>query len=257
MRPRMFPSLARPVVFAHRGFSHVAPENTMSAFKACIDHGVRAIEIDIHLCASGDLVVIHDHTVKRVSGEDGVVEDMSIKDLKQLEVGSWFSEEFQGERIPLLEEVFEAYGDSFCFNIEMKSREKRDFGLAEKTCRLVEHYGLSDRCIVSSFNPLQVRYVEKHSRTDISTAVIFADKPDVPRYLRRGMGRFLTTGCILQVDHRQVTPKWFRRFHDRKRYHVIPWTVDDPGRIRELLSLGVDGIVSNNPKAAMEIARDC
>ncbi len=252
----LLPGLSSPAVFGHRGYSAAAPENTFSAFHACRDHDVPGIEIDIHLCASGELVVFHDHDTQRITGTPGTVELMSLKELKKLDAGSWFSPSFKGEKIPTLEEVFKTFGSSFYYNIEMKSRRKDDFGLAEKTCRLIEKYSLTRRCIVSSFNPLQVRYVEKHSLTDISTAVIFADDPEVPKLLRHGLGRILVKGMMLQVEYAQITKRWYRRFHDKKGYRVIGWTMDDPGIIKKALALGVEGIISNDPVQTLELVRD-
>ena len=256
MAEPLLPGLECPAVFGHRGYSAAAPENTMSAFHACIEHRIRGIELDVHLCASGELVVIHDHDTQRITGVKGIVEEMTLKELKDLDVGSWFSPEFRDEKIPTLEEVFSAFGDRLYYNIELKSRSKKDFGLAETTCRLIERFSLTRRCIVSSFNPLQIRFVEKHSLDHAATSVIFADDPEVPKILRHGFGRVLVDARILQVEHAQITPEWFKRFHDRKGYRVIGWTMDDPQVIQRAVQLGIDAYISDDPKQAEILIRD-
>lgn len=245
MKTDLFPELIRPIIIAHRGYSALAPENTMSAFQTCIVHHVTVIELDIHLCASGELVVIHDHSLKRVSGLDGIVEDMHYSDLGRIDVGSWFSPEFSGERIPLLREVFDAFGSSCYFDIELKSRNKDDFGLALSTCKLIKEFQLEQRVMVSSFNPLQIRYIEKHSRRTIPTAVIYADDPEVPKLLRRGFGKYLTRCSALKPEYEQINERNIRRM--KKRYHVFSWTVDDPQVVQQMAACGVDGIICNDP----------
>ncbi|MDD2296482.1 MAG: glycerophosphodiester phosphodiesterase family protein, partial [Sphaerochaetaceae bacterium] len=105
----LFPHAKRPLLFGHRGYSELAPENTMAAFDLCVTHEIPGIEIDVHLCKTGELVVIHDHDLLRLAGVENTVEEMSLTELKQLDVGSHKDKKFAGERIPLLEELFTTY----------------------------------------------------------------------------------------------------------------------------------------------------
>ena len=98
----MLDSLPRPVIFAHRGASAHAPENTLAAFELALVENADAIELDVKLSADGHVVVIHDTTTDRTTGAPGRVKDLSLTDLRALEAGSFFSEHFKNERIPTL-----------------------------------------------------------------------------------------------------------------------------------------------------------
>ena len=101
MKP-LFAGVPRPLLFGHRGYSSVAPENTMEAFDLCVGRGIPGAELDVHLCKSGELVIIHDHELQRLAGIDAVVEDSTYAELRQLDVGSHKDPRFAGARIPLL-----------------------------------------------------------------------------------------------------------------------------------------------------------
>lgn len=94
-----------PLIIAHRGASKQAPENTMSAFQRALELGADGIELDVHMSADGYLVVIHDETADRTSNSNGLIKDKTLSELKSLDFGSWFSEDFKDEKIPELEEV--------------------------------------------------------------------------------------------------------------------------------------------------------
>src|SRR6266496_640164 len=116
----MLESLPRPIVFAHRGASAHAPENTIAAFELALAQNADAIELDVKLTADGHVVVIHDSTVDRTTGSRGRVKDLSLAQLRSLDAGSFFSEKYRGEKIPTLEEVLEAVGKRTIINVELK-----------------------------------------------------------------------------------------------------------------------------------------
>ncbi|HWL13328.1 MAG TPA: glycerophosphodiester phosphodiesterase family protein, partial [Ureibacillus sp.] len=108
-------------IFAHRGYSAKYPENTIAAFQAAANLPIDGVEFDVHLTKDQQVVVIHDESVNRTSNGIGYVKDMRLKELRELDFGSWFSEEFQGERIPTLEEVLKVFhGTDLRVNIELK-----------------------------------------------------------------------------------------------------------------------------------------
>ena len=115
----MIESLPQPVIFAHRGAAVYAPENTLAAFELALTQGADAIELDVKLSAEGCAVVIHDDTVDRTTNGAGRVKNLTLADLRSLDAGSAFSEKYSGEKIPLLEEVFEAVGGRALINVEL------------------------------------------------------------------------------------------------------------------------------------------
>jgi glycerophosphoryl diester phosphodiesterase len=107
-------------IIAHRGASLLAPENTMAAFEKAIDYGIDRIKFDVQLSKDSKLVVIHDHTVDRTTNGSGYVKDFTLRDLKKLDAGSWFSEEFYREKIPTFNEVLKKYSGKVNFLVEIK-----------------------------------------------------------------------------------------------------------------------------------------
>src|SRR5881394_1100240 len=98
----------RPVqVIAHRGGRKWAPENTLAAFRKSVEAGCDAVELDIHRCATGELIVIHDDDLQRTTNGGGLVKDATFAELKRLSAGEWFSPEFKSEKLPTLQEVLD------------------------------------------------------------------------------------------------------------------------------------------------------
>lgn len=242
------PDERRPLLFAHRGCSSLAPENTLAAFRKARELGCPGIELDIHRCASGELVVIHDHTTKRVGGPDRSVEQTDLAALREIDVGSHFAPEFAAERIPLLDELFGLLGDTVYYDIEIKSnRYVRDDLLERELLDLIGKYRLERKVCVSSFNPVTLRRIKSLCPT-IPTAIIYCASPDVPFLLRHGEGRFLSGCDYLKPDIRGAGPRSlaFARLVGGRKF--IPWTVDTAGDARALLGRGVAGLISNRPQ---------
>jgi len=238
----------RTLLFGHRGCPKLAPENTMASFDVCIEKKIPAVEIDIHVCKTGELVVTHDFNLKRVTGYDGLVAETSYERILELDAGSFFSTDFSGERIPLLSEVFSKYGDSLRYDIELKSRSMTDKQLSEKVWKMIQEFSLEDFCMVSSFNPFQVRTFRKITEDTLPTAVIYSDTPEIPRLLRHGAGRFIASCSVLKPHRRLLTESVFNRDSVRRGYPIISWTIDDIEEAKRLIDRGICGIISNNPE---------
>jgi glycerophosphoryl diester phosphodiesterase len=248
----VLPDSGRPLVFAHRGLSSIAPENTPAAFALARDMGIPGIELDVHLSADGGLPVIHDHSTSRVAGKALEVERSSMKELAALDVGSWKGEKWKGERILALRELFEEFGDSFYFDIELKNRVSSDYGLegAVAAC-LRDAFSskgeLAGRILVSSFNPASLARF-KYLAPAIPTAIIWSSDAGVPPYLRHGEGRWIGKVDALKPRFDKVRRLSSFRWKRFGRYPVIPWTVDDEAEAKRLLALGCDGVISNRPQ---------
>lgn len=247
-----------PIVFGHRGFSAAAPENTLAAFAKLREHSIEGVEFDIHQCAGGEIVVIHDNDLNRVGGVQDAVADTRLDQLREHDVGRWFSDEFADERIPTLEQVFELLGDTVLYDIEIKHHGVRlcgpqQGGIEERLLYQIHRFGLERRCFVSSFDPLAMRRMAQIA-PDIPRSVIYVDAPDLPRLLRHGQGRFICGATILKPQQTQATRSLIRR-NGRRGRSVVTWTVDDPGDAKNLAELGVSGIVTNNPGTIQAVLR--
>ena len=236
----------------HRGASALAPENTLPAFQLAMELGADEVELDVVRCATGEPVVIHNETVDKTTGGSGAVRDKSLDELKELDAGLWFGEIFRGTKIPTLDEVFEIVGGRMSVNIEIKGQSVRPDGTEHVVVESVRRHGMTDRVIVSSFNPWRLRRVRSEA-AELKIALIFSPRNSM--CLRRAW-----SAPVLKVDglhpfHSMVDDRFVDRAHQRGRW-VYAWTVDDPETMRKLIRTGVDGIVTNNPGTLDEVLED-
>ncbi len=242
------PDSDRPLVFAHRGLSSEAPENTMAAFALAKEKGIPGVELDIHLTADGKLVVIHDHSTKRVApGTDLSIETTTVAELKKIDIGSWKGAQYKAERPPLLSELFEELGKDLYFDVEIKSGESDDRGLEAALVKLLADFRMdAAKLIVSSFNPIAIKRFKALCPT-VPTAIIYCIDSGVPWYLRHGEGRWIAGADVLKPKYTQAhgaALAWGRLIGGRK---MIPWTIDDPAEAARVLKIGCEGVISNMP----------
>ena len=245
----MLTSITQPVIFAHRGASAHAPENTLAAFELAVAQQADAIELDVKLSSDGHAVVIHDPSVDRTTGSHGRVKDLSLKQLKALDAGRSFSEKYTGERIPTLEEVFEAVGKRIFINVELTNYNTPRDHLVETVCMLVKRFGMQKRVMFSSF-----------FASNLSKARAYL--PEVPRGLlalhglpgvwARSFGFVFGKYQALHPYLKDVTPEQVQRVHRlNRRIHV--WTVNAAEDMRRLFHWGVDAIFSDDPQLAVQV----
>lgn len=245
----MLTSLPQPVIFAHRGASAHAPENTLAAFELALAQNADAIELDVKLSADGKAVVIHDATVDRTTGSRGRVRDLSFQELRSLDAGGFFAERYRGEKIPSLEEVFEVVGKRTFINVELTNYTTPRDALVETVCMLVKKFGLQKRVLFSSF-----------FASNLSKARAYL--PEVPRGLlayhgllgawARSFGFNFGRYQALHPYLKDVSSQQVQRVHRlNRRIHV--WTVNAAEDMRRLLHWGVDGIFTDDPGLAAQV----
>jgi len=240
-----------PLVFAHRGASRDAPENTLTAFRLGLEQGADWIELDVRLTSDGQLAVFHDDALDRTTDGTGPVSAHTLWELQQFDAGRWKGERFAGETIPTLDEVFEAL-PGVLVNVELKSVSVLADGLEEKVLACIRAHGAEGDVLISSFNPLALARM-RALEPALPLAMVFG--PDLSLPLRRAWLRSLARPAALHPHHTMVTARhmaWARRHGLR----VNAWTVDDPAEMRRLLALGVDGIFTNVPGVLREVIRD-
>lgn len=231
-----------PLLFGHRGCPLLAPENNLSSFRKALEYNVPGVELDVQICASGELVVYHDNNMKRTTGFDGNIVDHDLAQIRSLDNGSFFSEEFAGEKIPLLEEVFTLLGSKVYYDVELKADYMKNRGLEKKVLEMICDFNLEARVIVSSFNPIPLKRFQRLA-PHIPLYLIYSDTSDVPYYLRRGEGRFLARVSGIKPDVNLLDEKLFARLE--KKYSLMSWTVDDESEFRRISRRGIDGICTN------------
>jgi glycerophosphoryl diester phosphodiesterase len=243
------PIADRPLNYAHRGASHDAPANTLAAFNLAAELGADGIELDVHLSEDGEAVVIHDFCLDATTDGHGQVRDHSLPQLRELDAGSWFDEAFAGQRIPTLQEVVDVVGHRLLMNIELKTKGLRAEGLVAEVVRIVEDNNLSDRTIISSFDPIALRRVRRANPT-LSLGLLYS--PDQIVFLRKAWPRHLVQVEALHPHYSLVTSKYVR-WARGKGYRLHVWTADDPAAMQALIRHGVDIIITNRPDVLGEI----
>lgn len=145
-----------PLIFAHRGASVYAPENTLAAFCLAAELGADGIELDTKLSSDGVVMVMHDQTVDRTTDGKGSISSLTADALHHLDAASHFSSEFKGEPVPTLAEVFETVGARVYINVELTNYASPLDALPVRVAELVRGHRLADRVIISSFQPLNL-----------------------------------------------------------------------------------------------------
>ena len=244
-------SASRPLVIAHRGACLRAPEDTLAAFRLAIEMGADGIELDAKLSADGEVVIIHDPTLDRTTDGSGPVGARTLQELKALDAGASFSPEFAGERIPTLDEVFEALGGRCVINVEMTNYASPRDMLPHRVVAVVRRFQVENRVLLSSFNPFALRSA-KRLAPDLPLGLLLG--PGQPWWMRLVFPLIAPHESLNLHDSlvREETPRRLRRA-GRK---FIPWTVNNAERIRWLLSAGVDAIITDAPDGALEIRKD-
>jgi glycerophosphoryl diester phosphodiesterase len=234
------------LVFGHRGASAYAPMNTLPAFELAVKQKADGIELDVQLSKDGQLIILHDFTVDHSTDGRGYARDKTLAELRELDAGIKFGEQYRGTRIPTLEEVFEAVGHKLFINVEIKSITEDTDGVEQVTADCITRHGMEKRVIVSSFNPLTLERF-RAILPDVPIGYLyspveqpFADRIDVLPHEARHPYHEMIDEAYMQ---------WARQ----NRYFINTWTVNDPARTRELRALGVNAVITDKPDVMREV----
>lgn len=238
-------------IFAHRGFSGIAPENTMAAFERAVAIKADGIETDVHLSKDGKVVICHDETVTRTTNGSGPIGELTFEELQALDAGSWFSPEFSKERIPALEDLLKLVGKTdLILNIELKTDKVHYPGIEAKVLALLKEYGLVEQTIISSFNFQSLTNI-KALLPELATAALFKDPTKI--------ANFWGQMSALKVDaihpcHLYLSGEMIGEARQRG-IQVNAWTPNQPEEIERLLKLQVHGVITDFPDRAERIGR--
>lgn len=246
----MLDTFPKPMLFAHRGASAYAPENTLAAFELAVrqfKNQPPAIELDAKLSKDGQVFVFHDLTLERTTNGHGKVKDFTLAELQELDAGSYFDQCYASEKIPTLSDVFESVGKQAFINIELTNYASSGDALNEHVAELVVHHNLMNRVLFSSFFSGNLRKMARLL-------------PEVPRALliyrgiigiwqRNWFVQFSTSFQALNPHFRDSTLRLVTAAH-RKGQRVNVYTVNDEKEIRRLAHIGVDGIFTDDALTA-------
>ncbi len=245
----MLKNFSFPIIFAHRGASAYAPENTLAAFELAVRQGADAVELDTKLTADGEVVVIHDQTLDRTTSKNGKVRDFSLSDIRKLDAGSHFDVAFKGEKIPLLEEVLTTIGQKTLVNIEIANYASITDELPDKVANIVKRLHLDQRVIFSSFNPLALIRVKKILPNTPVGLLALAGKSG---WAARSWPGKLIGYQSIHPDYRDVTHSFVKAAHRMGKY-VFVYTVNHSEDMLKLFQMKVDGIITDDPVLAQQV----
>ena len=186
-------------ILGHRGANRRAPQNTIPAFQAAIDHGADGVEFDVQMSSDGVLVICHNFTVDETSNGTGYVNEHTFEELRAMDFGSWFSEEFAGTKIPTLDETLDCVKDMELLNVEIKHPSKAMDEVVQKTYDMVKAKGLLPKVIFSSFDFDVIRKL-KEIDPDAVCGLLYDPIPEECFDRRLMRGKFLTVAEEYHAD---------------------------------------------------------
>lgn len=240
------PSSRKIMIIAHRGVTYSGfPENSIPGFKAVIDEGYDGVEMDVRLTKDKELVVFHDIRLERLTeGGRGMVRSKNLFDLQKIKLKGNSVDAF----IPSLSEVLELYKNTSVFiNIEIKSEMPLRGKIEQRVVDLIYKSGLQRSVIISSFNPLVIKKIQKVDPT-LRTGFIYEKR--MPRLNQR-----LAKGLIVDSWHPNyngITDVLLMKARE-SGCTVFPWTVNTESELQRMKKLNVDGVITDFPNLAKKI----
>lgn len=236
------------IVYGHRGARGEAPENTIAGAKHAVARGVRHLEIDIRLSADKQLVVIHDHGLRRTVGVPGNVGDLSARELAKLDARAdgppWPNK--RGTGVPTLTALFEAVPEIKHWQLELKhlGSKRRNAELAEAVVAWIERHKPS--AVVTSLEPYLLHAVKRLAPRQPLGLVSTRTSPEA---------MLDDCGCDYLIAHwKTLSNRALIRRMKQRKIHMSAWTVNDASVIEDLYGLGVDSVITDFPSMALPLA---
>lgn len=233
-----------PIITAHRGASSAAPENTLPAFQQAIECGCQRAELDVQMTRDGIVMVTHDTSLRRCTGRSANIYDLTFAQVRRLDAGQWFGSRYAGTKVPTLEEVLDLCKGRIQLNIEIKPSAATP-ELEAETLRIIREKDFVQDCVITS-QSYETLCKVKQLAPEIPTGYILAlgvggyyDLPAADFFSVEGT--FITSGMVQQIHKRGKT--------------ISAWTINRPEDATELLSLGVDDIITDRPAMVQELLR--
>ena len=237
------------LIYGHRGARAEAPENTLPSFQKALDAGVTRVELDLHLSADQQLMVIHDPTLKRTTGLRGKVAQHTAAELTRMDARLGLPGWPTPCPIPTLEQLLQACPQIEHYQLEVKSGSERQSRIVlDAIMALVEHYQLHDKVVVTSASRTLLSYA-KRSGFALPTGL-------VEEYgLLNPLKSARRYGCQYLILNWKLCNAERLRQAQAQGLHVSVWTVNDAARMQQLIDMGVDSLITDYPARAMEVSQ--
>lgn len=234
--------LDKPLVSAHRGDSVTAPENTLPAFESAIANMADYAELDVQQTKDGVIVVLHDSNLKRTTGVDKNIWEVTYEEIKALDAGSWFSKEFAGVNIPTLDEVLKLCKGKISLNIELKpTGHEVDF--EKSVLEVIYENGFEEDCVVASMKYSCLEKIKEYA-PEITTIFVTA--------VAYGSMTTMEYADGFSIEASFATSGMVNKLHEEGKL-VYAWTVNKEDSIQSMIDVGVDHIITDNPVLAREL----
>jgi glycerophosphoryl diester phosphodiesterase len=239
-----------PTIIAHRGASHDAPENTLAAFRLAWEQGADGIEGDFYLSKDGQIVCMHDKTTKRTADKDLTVAEATLEELRQLDVGSWKSPQFAGERIPTLAEVLAIVPEDKLIYVEIKCGPEivpylppvfKASGLSAKQIRIIAF----DENVIAAVKQ-QLPEIKAFWLTSYKQNKATGKWKPTPAEVRKTLREVKADGLGTKAETQVVDQKFAQELR-AGGWEFHTWTIDEIPLARQFMEWGVDSITTNRP----------
>jgi glycerophosphoryl diester phosphodiesterase len=255
----------RPMVIAHQGGDNLRPGDTLVAFQNAVELGADVLEMDAHLTQDGQIVLMHDERVDRTSNGTGLIEDMTLDELKKLDAayqwspddGKTFPYRGQGVTVPTLEELFGQF-PQMRYVIEIKKTQN---SIDKPLCTLIRKYNMQNKVMVASFHDEAMANFRK-TCPEIATSGSWNEVTPFVLLSKLHLTGFLRDLPYksLQVPYETsesfgipIMTREFIALAHARNVRIEPWTVDDPELMKKYISWGVDGIMTDSPDIMLKI----
>ena len=256
-----------PLVIAHQGGDGVWPGDTLYAFEKAVETGADVLEMDAHITKDGHIVLMHDEKVDRTTDGTGLIEEMTLDGLKQLDAaykwskdgGQTFPYRGLGIQVPTLDEVFGKF-PQMRYVIEIKLTKNP---IDKPICDLIRNFAMQKKVLIASFHDEAIQ----NFRSTCPEVATSASRGEVTKFVI--LGKVFLSGLVAP-GYQSIQPPYdpgesynipimtrrFIREAHAKNIRVEPWTVDDPGLMQQYIEWGVDGIITDRPDLMVEMLKE-
>lgn len=232
-------------IIAHRGAAGARPENTMAAFELAIEDRADWIELDVQESAEGEVIVIHDSDFMKLAGVDLKAWDATTDEMSEIDIGSWFDPAYADQRTPTLRQVLDLARDSGSGVLVELKYYGHDVALEQSTAEVIEAAGMTDQVMLMSLKYEGVQKM-KELRPDWTVGLLATAAVGKPWELEAdflAMNKDLVRHGLVRSSQAAGKP-------------VFVWTVNDPLAMSHMLSLGVSGLITDEPALARQVVEE-
>lgn len=244
----------RPLVIAHGGNSCNAPQNSLTAFKQAVEVGVDMIELDVNRTSDGHPVIFHGPNLKKTTGIEGAIHNITLAEARELDVGSWRDKKFASERMLTLQKALDFARGRVRLAIDLKTVD-----ILPRIVACIQDAGMVGDVVICGCSASwanQVRDCDHRLSVGLNMDVdmVTLARESVPSQFHKAYIAEATSNHLspLNINYRYVTEELIRLAHLRAT-QLWAWTVDDTEEIRRLIRMGVDAIYTNFPQMLIDV----